>query len=137
MGGSAYLPCASSEFISIQSSLFSVAPDKGPTVINLIPTATGLKVTWGKLSADESNGAITKYQVCYHRGSSVSDCTNSKEVIGIDNTITDLTLLEPATIYTVAVRAFTAVGSGPLGVRKTATTLETGRFTFSNVYCCN
>ena len=47
---------------------------------------------------------------------------------GVDNTMTDLTGLEPETIYTIAVRAFTAVGPGPLGTRISIKTLEAGRF---------
>ena len=47
---------------------------------------------------------------------------------GAENTMVDLTGLEPATMYTVAVRAFTAIGHGPLGDRMTATTDESGKF---------
>ena len=105
-----------------------LGPSKGPIITNITPSSNTLKVTWGKLTEDDSNGAITKYEVCYQLGSSVSDCTNSKEVNGVDNTTTHLTGLEPATMYTVAVRAFTAVGSGPLGKRLSTTTLESSMY---------
>jgi hypothetical protein len=49
-------------------------------------------------------------------------------VTGADNTMVNLTGLEPATMYTVAVKAFTAVGPGPLGDKMTATTDESGEF---------
>ena len=40
------------------------------------------------------------------------------------NTTTDITGLKPATMYTVAVRAYTAVGPGPLGESKNTTTAD-------------
>jgi hypothetical protein len=36
-------------------------------------------------------------------------------VTGVDNTTVELTGSKPATMYTVAVRAFTKIGPGPLG----------------------
>ena len=45
-----------------------------------------------------------------------------KSVTGVDNTTIDITGLEPVTMYTVAVRAFTAVGFGLLGEHKSVTT---------------
>lgn len=74
------------------------------------------------MHADDANGVIIKYEVCYQRGSSVPDCSTSKMIIDADDTMTDITGLKPATLYTVAVRAFTAVGPGPLGERKNTTT---------------
>ena len=97
-----------------------------------------LRVNWTKLSDDDSNGVITKYEVCYRRGSTVSDCTTSEEVMGVDNTTTYLTGLEPATMYTVAVRAFTAIGGGSLGDSKSATTNEDSEyFYFMTLLYCN
>ena len=60
--------------------------------------------------------------MCYQRGSSVSDCSTSKMIIDSDDTMTDITGLKPATLYTVAVRAYTAAGPGPLGGSKNTTT---------------
>ncbi len=81
--------------------------------------STALRVTWSKLSAADSNGVITKYDVCYRRrGSTLSRCTNRRQVTDVRNRMIDLTGLKPATMYTVAVRAFTAVGVGPLGESK-------------------
>jgi hypothetical protein len=48
--------------------------------------------------------------------------------MGVDNTMKDLTGLEPATMYAVAVRAFTAIGEGSLGDRKRATTTEDSEY---------
>ena len=80
------------------------------------------------MNPDDSNGEIIKYELCYQSGSNVSDCSTSKTATGADNTTVNLTGLEPATNYTVAVKAFTAVGPGPLGDKMTATTNESGEF---------
>ncbi len=42
----------------------------------------------------------------------------------------ELTGLKPATIYTVAVRAVTAIGAGPLGNAKSEKTLEDSEYFF-------
>ena len=83
-----------------------------------------LEVTWNKLSVDDSNGEIIRYEVCY--GSVVSDCSTGKMVTGVDNTTTEITRLTPATLYTVAVRASTKVGFGPLGEHMSVTMNESG-----------
>ena len=75
---------------------------------------------------DDSNGVITKYEVCYSRGSVVSDCSTSKMLTGVDNTTTEITGLTPVTLYTVAVRASTKEGYGRLGERRRVTTNESG-----------
>ena len=106
-----------------------VEPAKGPNISSIIPTSTTLKITWKVLSSDDSNGDIRKYEICYQRGLSVSSCdmknteTDAKEM-------TELTGLKPATIYTVAVRAFTDAGGGPLGVGLSNRTLESGKLLF-------
>ena len=109
--------------------LFILEPTEGPTINSIIPlTANSLKVNWNKLSPSVSNGNITKYEVCYQVGSTVSNCSNNETVFGVDSTMVDLTELEPATTYAVAVRAFTKIGEGPLGAHKTAKTNESGEF---------
>jgi hypothetical protein len=108
-------------------------------ITSITPTATSLKLTWNKLSSDDSNGEIIKYEVCYQFGSTISekDCSSSKTVTGVDNTMVDLTGLKPATMYTVAVRAFTKIGPGPLGDPMSQTTSESGKFVCYDSYVCN
>jgi hypothetical protein len=89
-----------------------------------------LEVTWNKLSVDDSNGVITKYEVCYALGSVVPNCSKSKMVTGVDNTTTEITGLTPVTLYTVAVRASTKEGYGPLGERMGVTTNESGELCY-------
>ncbi len=94
--------------------------------------STTLRVTWSKLSAADSNGVITKYDVCYQRGSTLSRCTNRRQVTDVRNRMIDLTGLKPATMYTVAVRAVTAIGDGPLGNAKSEKTLEDSEYFLSH-----
>ena len=99
-------------------------PSKGPD-ITITATSTTFHITWTKLSGDDANGVIINYEVCYQLGSSVSDdCSQGKKVPDVDNA--ELTGLKPAKTYTVAVRAYTSVGPGPLGTSKTVTTKESG-----------
>jgi hypothetical protein len=79
---------------------------------------------------DDANGVIRKYEVCYARGSAVSDCSTSKMVTGVDNSTTDITGLTPVTLYTVAVRACTEIGYGPLGERISVTTHKSGELLY-------
>ncbi|CAB4027934.1 phosphatidylinositol phosphatase PTPRQ-like, partial [Paramuricea clavata] len=99
-------------------------PAEGPNISSIISSANELEVTWKKLSVDDSNGVITKYEVCYALGSAVSNCSTSKMLTGVDNTKTEIVGLTPVTLYTVAVRASTKVGYGPLGERMVVQTNE-------------
>lgn len=87
-----------------------------------------LEVSWGKLNADDSNGKITQYDVCYQRGLVVVNCAQRKTVPSVSNTTTTLRDLSPATNYTVAVRAYTRIGAGKFGNPYTVTTNESGEF---------
>ena len=112
-------------------------PEKGPNITSITPTAKSLEVTWKKLSSDDSNGQITKYEFFYQLGSAVSTSSAKKTVTGVDSTMVDLTGLKPATMYTVAVRAFTKIGPGPLGDPMSQTTSESGKFVCYDSYVCN
>ncbi len=107
-------------------------PARGPTTTITVVSSTVLRVTWSKLSAADSNGVITKYDVCYQRGSTLSRCTNWRQVTDVRNRVIDLTGLKPATMYTVAVRAVTAIGVGPLGNAKSEKTLEDSEYFLSH-----
>ena len=54
-------------------------------------------------------------------------CDNSIIVIGEDATTANLTLLNEATMYDVAVKAATVEGFGPLGPKNDGTTDEDGK----------
>ena len=108
--------------------LLVLEPVKGPSITTITATATSLRVTWNALSRDDANGEITKYEVFYQLGSSVSNTSTKKTVIGGDTLMVNLTGLKPASQYTVAVQAFTNIGGGPLGDPNSKITSESGEF---------
>ena len=108
--------------------LVILEPLKGPKIGTITSTATSLQVNWSMLDPNDANGKITKYEVFYEEGSEVSNMSRNETVIGGNILMKDLTGLRPATKYTVAVRAFTEVGAGPLGEAKSANTNESGEF---------
>ena len=110
----------------VRSFLFHfLVPARGPTISQITSTSDTFKVTWTKLNDSDSNGVIINYEVCYQLGSVVSkDCPQSINVSDVDNA--ELTGLKPAKMYTVAVRAYTAVGPGPLGASRSEITKDSG-----------
>ena len=84
---------------------------------------------WKKLTSDESNGIIIYYTVCYsvHSTSEV-DCRLNTTIFSGKNTMLELTHLNVATNYDVAVKAATRFGFGDLGVKKNASTLEDSKY---------
>ena len=108
--------------------LVILEPAKGPNIGTITPKPTSLHVNWSMLDPDDANGEITKYEVFYEEGSEVSNMSSKETVDGGNILMKDLTGLKPATKYTVAVRAFTDVGAGPLGRAKSANTSESGEF---------
>lgn len=103
-----------------------VVPSSGPdiTAVGNV-TSTSMKITWGMLGRDVSNGNITQYQVCYKASDKAGDvsCDLRQNVSGADNT-TVLRSLNEATAYNIAVRARTLIGFGELGTTRNQTTLE-------------
>ena len=95
----------------------SLAPANGATVANVLPvSSTVLQVSWTELQ-NGTNGDITRYMVCYKadQNSSLDHCGNGTEVLGADNTTVNLTGLNEATLYYIAVKAGTRAGLGPIG----------------------
>ena len=107
---------------------FSV-PSKGPDITSVhVINSTALKVTWGKLSLNYSNGDITKYEVCYDEKIFSSPvCPFKKEVKSTDTMIV-LTGLNEATTHYIRVRAANKLGFGELGITKSNTTLEDSKY---------
>ncbi|XP_046865062.1 protein sidekick-1-like [Xenia sp. Carnegie-2017] len=96
-------------------------PAKGPNATLKFVNSTSIRVNWNTLSEDDANGVITGYEVCYEVGTEVSNCTKNVPSNTTSGTIMDL---KPATHYAIAVRAFTAIGFGPLGAILPVTTNE-------------
>ena len=91
--------------------------------------STSINVTWRKLSANESNGQIFGYRVCYRvlKVNAGGICTNMRDIYGVNNTHMILTGLMKVTTYDVAIRANSIVGYGPVGNIVSYTTLDGGR----------
>ena len=87
-----------------------------------------LQVNWEELQ-NGTNGNITGYRVCYEAGqnSSLNQCKNKTDVVGADNTTFNVTGLNEATIYYVAVKAGTRAGFGPIGNIVVKKTREDGK----------
>ena len=81
------------------------------------------------MNEDDANGVITRYEVCYEVGTEVSNCTKNVPSNTTSGTIRGL---KPATHYAIAVRAFTAIGFGPLGRNITVKTNESGKIVVCN-----
>ena len=109
---------------SLHVICFTLGPAKGPNITRITTSSTTIKISWKKLDVKDSNGLITCYEVCYQRGSTNP---NRKNVTGAEST-TSLIGLRPNEEYTLAVRAFTKIGAGPLGPNETVTTDESGEF---------
>ena len=107
----------------------SLEPAKGPTIIEITANSTAFQITWTKLSLDDSNGVIINYEVCYRLGSTVShNCSQDMKFNVSDVNNTEIIGLKPARKYTVAVRAYTKVGPGPLGTSKSETTNQSRKY---------
>ena len=89
-----------------------------------------MNITWEKLSPDDANGEILKYEVCYKASvnSTDIDCDSSESVNNSDTTDVVLDGLNEATTYNVAVRAATSQGFGGLGNIMTRKTLEASKY---------
>ena len=117
--------------LQVDDLLFNVlAPAIGATVTMVIPvSSTALEVTWEKLQENDTNGDITGYRICYStQQSSLVSCLEYQDVAGIDNTSFNLTGLNEATSYFVAVKAGTQAGFGPNRNDLNNTTLEDSKY---------
>ena len=92
-------------------------------------SSTALEVTWEKLHENDTNGNITGYRVCYATQQLSPDgCPQYQDVVGADNTTFNLTGLNEATSYFVAVKAGTRAGFGPNENDLNNTTLEDRKY---------
>ena len=78
--------------------------------------STVIVITWSE--PDNTNGIIIFYEVLYYVGntSSLNDSVTSVLVDGTTNTSYQVIIdgLDPFTMYSVAVRAYTSIGAGEL-----------------------
>ena len=97
-------------------SLNFLAPTKGANVTMVNPiNSTALEIIWEKLQGNGTNGIITGYRICYETQQLFPVSCANVAVVGMNNTSFNLTGLNEATIYYVAVQARTRAGFGPNG----------------------
>ena len=87
----------------------------GDLFVNEI-NSTAITVTWDE--PDVTNGIITMYEILYSSGN-LTVLDDDATVVEINSTINNtykliIDGLDPFTVYTVAVRAFTRIGAGNL-----------------------
>ena len=76
---------------------------------------------------------IINYEVCYRLGATVSDdCSQDIKFNVSDVNNAEITGLKPARTYTVAVRAYTKIGPGPLGTSQSKTANESRKYHRNN-----
>ena len=97
-------------------NVFDIAPGiPGDFFVNEV-NSTAIIVSWVRPSV--TNGIITMYRVSYSRGnhSALDDGAIMVQITATANTSYEIIIseLDPFTIYTLAVRAFTRIGSGNL-----------------------
>ena len=116
--------------ISVVARTLEDIPAKGAIVTNVYPvSSTILEVNWKKLQERDTNGNITGYMVCYSQSLIyIGVCESSKYVIGADNATFNLTDLNEATLYYIAVKAATQAGFGQIGNIVSNKTLEDGKY---------
>ena len=79
------------------------------TVVNI--TSTSIMLIWEEVPAIDQNGVITQYEVEYNQSTFDSVPATQNKIV--NSTMTVLTGLEEYVDYSIKVRAYTSVGSGP------------------------
>ena len=104
------------------NSLLTV-PSEGPKVVSFYEVnQTTFWISWAELARDKRNGIIIGYEIKREKAStearsksSIGDTTYSNST----NRRAALTGFQPGCNYSISVRAFTSVGGGPFGEKKT------------------
>ena len=79
--------------------------------ISISPTA--IQVTWNEVPAIDQNGIITQYEVEYNQSTFSGATMYNTTTVDSPTLTVDLTGLEEYVEYSIRVRAYTSVGSGP------------------------
>ena len=103
-------------------SLLSV-PSEGPKGISFDEVnQTTYKISWAPLAREKRNGIIIGHEIKHEKAStearskpSFGDTTYSNSA----NSVALVSGFQPGCNYSISVRAFTSVGGGPFGEKKT------------------
>ena len=107
----------------LSSYSFLTAPSQGPKGVSFQEVnQTTYNISWDPLAREYSNGIIIGHEIKREKAStearskpSIGDTTYSNSV----NNFALVTGFEPGCNYLISVRAFTSVGGGPFGEKKT------------------
>ncbi|XP_074612317.1 uncharacterized protein LOC141866677 isoform X1 [Acropora palmata] len=99
------------------------APSDGPTSISFDEeNQTSFKISWAPLAREKRNGIIIGHEIKREKAStearskpSIGDTTHSNSA----NNFALVTGFQPGCNYLISVQAFTSVGGGPFGEKKT------------------
>lgn len=108
--------------------IFNAAPSAPPHDVSYLTlSSTSIQVIWNEVPFTERNGIITGYQVEYKQlafeGEDINEVVVSAPIL-----TTTLVNLHEYTEYTIRVRAFTVIGSGPYSNETMATTLQDSKY---------
>ena len=108
------------------------APASGPEITEIkAMSSRSIKIIWGAVPPNETNGNIIHYIVCYSTSSSDVCSASSKKFVKANNSATTLNDLNEFTTYFVAVKAVTSAGPGEIGGIKSETTLPDSKYQLS------
>ena len=90
-------------------------------------SSTSLHISWDPVPAMDRNGIITNYDVTYSQSTFQSLQPSVTVSVQGDNESVTLTGLEEYVVYSITVRAYTAIGPGPYSPLQNRRTLEDGK----------
>ena len=90
-------------------------------------SSTSLYISWDPVPAMDQNGVITNYDVTYSQSTFQTLQPNGTVRVQGDNVSATLTGLEEYVVYSITVRAYTAIGPGPYSPVQNRRTLEDGK----------
>jgi len=106
----------------------SLVPDAPPENVQALSrSSTAIMVTWDPVPEIDRNGIITQYKVEFNQSTFSDISTSNLTTTNGSQLNVELEGLEEYVEYSVRVRAYTRVGSGPFSVAVTNGTLEDGK----------
>ena len=105
----------------------SLVPNAPPDNVQaLTRSSTAILVTWDPVPGIDRNGIIVQYQVEFNQSTFNEISTSNLTTTNGSQLMVELDGLEEFVNYSVRVRAYTSVGSGPFSAAVMTRTLEDG-----------
>jgi len=107
-----------------------LVPNAPPDNVQAITcSSTAILVTWDPVPEIDRNGIITQYEVEFNQSTFNEISTSNLTTTGGSQLMVELQGLEEYVVYSIRVRAYTSMGSGPFSVAVMNRTLEDGEQT--------